>query len=459
MELAGRALRSRDTNVRHADGNNWTTPLIGVAPLARVTGCEMLKNAQPDEGCSPPLLPYIKQKKNDSKSAALDINHSHFVLVDNTETDDWGGEVEMRALIEKRLSEKLALPYVLLVVQGGRGTIAMVRHAFKNNCPVVLVRESGGCARAVAEFVEEMRRAIPRLTQENAARIMYGKFEVHCPEVSSAAKRERLLHAVSEIVRLLLPTQGEDLVHIFSLEDQRTESFETSILKAVVASCKLRSDIQKQARQQARSQHKQPRRLGSHEQRTEPPTHVKARTRPPSYPIERIALGDEHVKWDASLGNTSYSPPFYDSAHLAENRLDLGTGGKYADPPKEALTSAFKAKIQGRLTYENGGRIEFDPQSGLPRNPRGRTGLAGRGVLGQWGPNHAADPIVTRLHPQTNQLQMVAIERSDTEGIWAIPGGFVDEGEHVSATVMREFIEEAGVSRLLSTQRPCALAR
>ena len=30
------------------------------------------------------------------------------------------------------------------------------------------------------------------------------------------------------------------------------------------------------------------------------------------------------------------------------------------------------------------------------RNPAGRTGLTGRGLLGKWGPNHAADPIVTR---------------------------------------------------------------
>ena len=30
------------------------------------------------------------------------------------------------------------------------------------------------------------------------------------------------------------------------------------------------------------------------------------------------------------------------------------------------------------------------------------------------------------------------------QGIWAIPGGMVDDGEHVSKTVKREFIEEAG---------------
>ena len=32
----------------------------------------------------------------------------------------------------------------------------------------------------------------------------------------------------------------------------------------------------------------------------------------------------------------------------------------------------------------------------LFRNPKGRTGMVGRGLLGRFGPNHAADPIVTR---------------------------------------------------------------
>lgn len=40
--------------------------------------------------------------------------------------------------------------------------------------------------------------------------------------------------------------------------------------------------------------------------------------------------------------------------------------------------------------------LSFNTDGFLPRNPCGRTGLTGRGLLGRWGPNHAADPIVTR---------------------------------------------------------------
>lgn len=87
-------------------------------------------------------------------------------------------------------------------------------------------------------------------------------------------------------------------------------------------------------------------------------------------------------------------------------------------------------------------------------NPVGRTGIAGRGLLGRWGPNHAADPIVTRWkrdgsgtvetdeHTGERILQFVAIQRRDT-GEWAIPGGMVDPDETVSTTLMREFMEEA----------------
>ena len=68
---------------------------------------------------------------------------------------------------------------------------------------------------------------------------------------------------------------------------------------------------------------------------------------------------------------------------------------------------------------------------GIPRNPIGRTGVIGRGLLGRWGPNHAADPIVTRWKRDDKGdkvmvegkplLEFVAIKRRDNNE-WAIPG-------------------------------------
>lgn len=39
---------------------------------------------------------------------------------------------------------------------------------------------------------------------------------------------------------------------------------------------------------------------------------------------------------------------------------------------------------------------EYQVENGYPLNPIGRTGLKGRGLLGRWGVNHAADPVVSR---------------------------------------------------------------
>jgi hypothetical protein len=75
-----------------------------------------------------------------------------------------------------------------------------------------------------------------------------------------------------------------------------------------------------------------------------------------------------------------------------------------------------------------------------PINPKGETGMIGRGLLGKYGPNYAADPIVTRMN--NGILEMVAIQRSDTKE-WAIPGGMVEKGMSVSQTLQKEFSEEA----------------
>ena len=50
-----------------------------------------------------------------------------------------------------------------------------------------------------------------------------------------------------------------------------------------------------------------------------------------------------------------------------------------------------KARIS-RISFEG----KYEVKEGLPLNPRGRTGIEGRGMLGRWGPNIAGDPLVTR---------------------------------------------------------------
>lgn len=176
--------------------------------------------------------------------------------------------------------------------------------------------------------------------------------------------------------------------------------------------------------------------------------HVKARGR--KYPgtiIERNHIPDEYVDW--SVPYRKYCPIGY------TDRLVL-KGPVWSDPDISEVQPRVPLKFNALDQVYNVDRTSFtgiyEVVDGLPRNPSGRTGMWARGLLGRWGPNHAADPLVTRWKhdEQGNRsftdgkpvLEFVAIKRKDS-GEWAIPGGMVDPGDTVSNTLKKEFGEEA----------------
>ncbi|EEB19982.1 conserved hypothetical protein [Pediculus humanus corporis] len=159
------------------------------------------------------------------------------------------------------------------------------------------------------------------------------------------------------------------------------------------------------------------------------PVHVKCKNSiyPKSKNIVRFPVPDDKVLWNIEW--PQYSPVVYTSSNL--------TNQPWADPPLE--THNFNPKwncLDGKVNRKSH-FCEYAIVDGLPINPIGRTGIKGRGVLGRWGPNHAADPIITRwkrnsqgviecdVKTQKPILQFVAIERRDCHE-WAIPGGMVD---------------------------------
>lgn len=70
------------------------------------------------------------------------------------------------------------------------------------------------------------------------------------------------------------------------------------------------------------------------------------------------------------------------------------------------------------------------------------------GDLYHEGPNYAADTVVTRRRtknaPNEADFEVLVIKRKDN-GKWALPGGFIDEGETAEEAAARELIEEAGI--------------
>lgn len=111
------------------------------------------------------------------------------------------------------------------------------------------------------------------------------------------------------------------------------------------------------------------------------------------------------------------------------------SGGRWADP-EDLLRIPEREALAHRLSFE--GPIRFDAE-GYPVNPRGRTGMQGRGCLGRWGPNHAADAVITRRHPESAaRLQVLVRWRPEAE-CYGLPGGFVKVGEKVGLQVRRVF--------------------
>lgn len=91
-----------------------------------------------------------------------------------------------------------------------------------------------------------------------------------------------------------------------------------------------------------------------------------------------------------------------------------------------------------------GGTVLLD-ERGRPLNPLGRTGIAGRGVLWQWGERATADPVV--LRPTADgEFEALIISKSSKPKP-ALPGGFieVEEGETEIEGAIREAGEETGV--------------
>ncbi|XP_038648081.1 ADP-ribose pyrophosphatase, mitochondrial-like isoform X1 [Scyliorhinus canicula] len=176
--------------------------------------------------------------------------------------------------------------------------------------------------------------------------------------------------------------------------------------------------------------------------------HVKARGEVyPGSETQRFPVPDEKVDWAVPWAD--YKPVNYTAPSLFRRP-------PWADPP---YSDEGELDTPLKFNYLDGGVdrtshiVSYNVVNGFPRNPCGRTGLRGRGLLGRWGPNHAADPIVTRWKREAGKtmthshsgkpvLQFVAIRRRDNEE-WAIPGGMIDPGEKVSVTLRREFGEEA----------------
>lgn len=140
---------------------------------------------------------------------------------------------------------------------------------------------------------------------------------------------------------------------------------------------------------------------------------------------------------DIDIDDYNKKCPFYEHSSLEENK------NTWADDKNISIEELHTRGVwcwnseTPTLVSLKEADIKF--KDGKPVTPI-KTGIKGRGMLGKYGPNHAADPIITCWI--NNELHFIAVKRNDTDE-WAIPGGMVDAGEDGHKTLRREFKEEA----------------
>jgi len=87
-----------------------------------------------------------RPKDKTIKSQYLDPNHTHFLLVDNSQLNTFGGEIMLRFRLEKEMFEgrktdasTSRIPVIMIVIDGGPNTVKCVLESLKADIPVLVL--------------------------------------------------------------------------------------------------------------------------------------------------------------------------------------------------------------------------------------------------------------------------------------------------------------------------------
>lgn len=116
--------------------NGSKVTLLGIASWTATSRNEDLISC--DEN-TPVIYKIDNQRKRFEKSQYLEPNHTHFILVDDSKYNNFGGEIKFRAKLESEISKRKKIPIILVVVEGGPNTAATVLESLKKNIPCVII--------------------------------------------------------------------------------------------------------------------------------------------------------------------------------------------------------------------------------------------------------------------------------------------------------------------------------
>jgi ADP-ribose pyrophosphatase len=158
--------------------------------------------------------------------------------------------------------------------------------------------------------------------------------------------------------------------------------------------------------------------------------HLRIRGERPNVYPQRQRISIDESLWDVEYSD--YNPPYYvDPSVIANDRT--GKHGGWSDPEDVSAITDHLASVDARHRDDDG----------RPLNPRGRTGIAGRGLLGLWGPNPSVAAIITRTGTSGERVDILLGSTKDSTDL-ELPKGFVVPNETQDEALERIMKTETG---------------
>ncbi|XP_064607537.1 transient receptor potential cation channel subfamily M member-like 2 isoform X2 [Liolophura sinensis] len=179
--------------------------------------------------------------------APIDCNHSHIILVDNGTQHQFGVEIDFRARLEMTIAQRskeqgVLTSIILVVVEGGPGTLQTVYSSVQKKTPALIVAGSGRAANVLAfayehaeeHTIEETDRA--GNASKRTVRVMSEKTELEVCQMLEETFRQRREDKVSQYVDWIKHClQFPDLLTIFTLDSNNSaKDIDLAILKALL---------------------------------------------------------------------------------------------------------------------------------------------------------------------------------------------------------------------------------
>ncbi|XP_030642340.1 transient receptor potential cation channel subfamily M member 2-like [Chanos chanos] len=173
---------------------------------------------------------YSLDETNQGRLSLLDINHSHFLLVDDGTHGQYGKEIELRSQLEKLISEKplgdkgnvVKVPVVCVVLNGGPGTLNTIYNAMLNKTPCVVLGGSGRVADVIAEVAS---LPVSQVTMALIQRLMKKFFGQESGKFSELNLIE-WTKKIQDIIRM------PQLLTVFHYDEGKKQDVDVAILQA-----------------------------------------------------------------------------------------------------------------------------------------------------------------------------------------------------------------------------------